>query len=186
MNRLRGIYANVEQYFTRLSSRERALVAGAGGIFVFMLIGLVSLGFSRAIHRRQLSIADKSKALTQIATLSASFRQRDLERRQLDERLRTPVRLFTMIDDISKRQGIEIGDMQDRGSMTGSDKISESIVEFDVNKLTLDKLTTFLNAIEHGGHLVKVKKIRIRTRLDDPNAVDASLTVATYSGGVNG
>ena len=73
--------------------------------------------------------------------------------------------------------------MQDRGSTAGSDKISESIVEFDLNKLTLDKLTNFLNAIEHGPHLVKVKKVRIRTRLDDPNSVDASLTVATYSMG---
>ena len=137
----------------------------------------------RAIHRRQVAIAEKSKALSQIASLAASYRQRDFERRQLEERLRTPVRLFTLVDELSKRQGIEIGDMQDRGTTTGSDKISESIVEFDVNKLTLDKLTSFLNAIEHAGHLVKVKKIRIRARIDDPNSVDASLTVATYSMG---
>ncbi len=183
MSFFRTLFASAEQYLGRLSARERLLVSAAGGVFLAMVIAILSIAFSRAIHRRQVAIAEKSKALSQIASLAASYRQRDFERRQLEERLRTPVRLFTLVDELSKRQGIEIGDMQDRGTTTGSDKISESIVEFDVNKLTLDKLTSFLNAIEHAGHLVKVKKIRIRARIDDPNSVDASLTVATYSMG---
>lgn len=181
MERLTNAQAAIEQYLSKLSLRERLLVGAAGGVLLFAIVGLVSLGFSRAIHRRQVSVEAKSKALTDIGALAATFRERDQRRQLLEERLRVPVRLFTFIDDISKRQGLEIGDMQDRGSTVGADKISESIVEFDLNKLTLDKLTNFLNAIEHGPHLVKVKKIRIRTRIDDPNAVDASLTVATYS-----
>ena len=183
MNRFREALASAEQYLTRLSARERLLVGVAAATFVAATIGIGSLGVSRAIRRREGSIEAKTKALAEISNLASTYRERDLRRRQLEERLKTPVKLFTFIDDISKQQGVEIGDMQDRGSTTGSDKISESIVEFDLNKLTLDKLTNFLNAIEHGPHLVKVKKVRIRTRLDDPNSVDASLTVATYSMG---
>ncbi len=181
MNALRNALASIEQFFGRLSTRERVMVSGMGGAFVVLILSLVSLGFSRAIHRRQVSIEDKTKALGQIGALASTYRERDAHRRQLEERLRVPVKLFTYIDDLSKKQGIEIGDMQDRGTTTGPDKISESVVEFDLSKLTLDKLTAFLNAIERGPHLVKVKKIRLRTRLDDPNAVDVSLTVATYS-----
>lgn len=183
MNAWRNATASLEQFFGRLSSRERILVSAAGGAFLVLVLTLTGLGFSRAIHRRQVSIEQKTKALSEIGALASTYRERDTRRRQLEERLRVPVKLFTYIDDLSKKQGIEIGDMQDRGTTKGADQISESIVEFDLNKLTLDKLTSFLNAIEHGPHLVKVTKIRIRTRLDDPNAVDASLTVSTYSVG---
>jgi hypothetical protein len=76
-----------------------------------------------------------------------------------------------------------IGDMQDRGTVVGGDKISESTVEFDLSRVTPDKLRNFLNEIEHGPHLVKIKKIRLRVRIDDPNSMDAALTVSTYSMG---
>lgn len=181
MSWLRDLPASIEQYLVRLSARERLLVGVASSMVVTIVLLLITLSFTHAIHRRQVSIEEKGKALEEIGTLAATYRERDVHRRQLEERLKVPVKLFTYIDDISKRQGVEIGDMQDRGSTIGTDKVSESVVEFDLNKLTLDKLTNFLNAIEHGPHIVKVTKIRIRTRLDDPNSVDASLTVATYS-----
>ncbi len=181
MNRFRNLLASVEQYVGRLSPRERLLVALAAATFLMGTITLSVLGFSHAVRRREVSIETKTKALSEIGTLAATYRERAATRRQLEERLRAPVKLFTFIDDVSKKQGVEIGDMQDRGTTAGPDKINESIVDFDLNKLTLDKLSGFLNAIEHGPHLVKVKKIRLRTRLDDPNSVDASLTVATYS-----
>ncbi len=181
MNALRDFMASIEQYLARLSARERLLVGIASSMVVVLLLLLITVGFTRAIHRRQVSIEQKGKALEEIGNLAATYRERDAHRQQLEARLKVPVKLFTFIDDISKRQGVEIGDMQDRGSTTGTDKVSEAVVEFDLNKLTLDKLTNFLNAIEHGPHLVKVKKIRIRQRLDDTNSVDVSLTVATYS-----
>ncbi|MHB8420289.1 MAG: type II secretion system protein GspM [Myxococcales bacterium] len=181
MNKLRDALASAEQLFARLSGREKIMVSALAATATAGLLLLGALGFSRAIHRRQVSIEEKTKALEEIGTLASTYRERDGRRRQLEERLRVPVKLFTYIDDLSKKQGIEIGDMQDRGATTGADKITESVVEFDLSKLTLDKLTSFLNAIERGPHIVKVTKIRLRTRLDDPNAVDASLTVATYS-----
>ncbi len=64
--------------------------------------------------------------------------------------MKAKVALFTFIDDVYKREHIDIGDMQDHGSNTGQDKITESTVELDLNKLTLDKLTDFMNALEHG------------------------------------
>jgi general secretion pathway protein M len=181
VNALRDLAASVEQYLARLSARERVLVGAAAGTLVTLVLLVITFSFTHAIHRRQVSIEEKSKALSEIGTLAATYRERDAKRKQLEERLKVPVKLFTFIDDISKKQGLEIGDMQDRGNTTGSDKVIEAVVEFDLNKLTLDKLTNFLNAIEHGPHIVRIKKIRIRTRLDDPNSVDASLTVATYS-----
>jgi general secretion pathway protein M len=181
VNRLQDFAAAVEQYLARLSTRERVLVGIA--VAVFLSLGLIVIGFSLsgAISRREASIREKGKALQEIWSLAATYKERDARRKQLEEKLRVPVKLFTYIDELSKKQGVEIGDMQDRGNTTGADKVTEAVVEFDLSKLTLDKLTNFLNAIEHGPHILKIKKIRLRTRLDDPNSVDVSLAVATYT-----
>jgi general secretion pathway protein M len=181
VNRLRRLLGDLDGYYQKLTPRERNLVAGAGAGFVVFVVFLITLGFSSAIHRRQNAVDGKTKALAQLGTLASTYAERSRVRSQLEQRLKNPVRLFTYIDEIAKKQGVDIGDMQDRGSVTGSDKITESLVEFDLNRMTLDRLTQFLNAIEQNPQMVKIKKIRLRTRLDDPNSVDAALTVAAYS-----
>jgi general secretion pathway protein M len=181
MNRLRRLLSDLDGYYQKLTARERNLVAMLGAGFAVLLVFLIGLGFSSAIHRRQSAVEGKTKALVQLGTLASTYAERARVRTQLEQRLKSPVRLFTYIDEIAKKQGVDIGDMQDRGSVTGADKITESLVEFDLNKMTIDRLTKFLAAIEQNPQMVKVKKIRLRTRLDDPNAVDAALTVAAYS-----
>jgi len=179
--RIQELLENAEGFVQRATPRERWMLAGVAAGVVFMLVALISIGFSHAIHRRELAIAAKTKSLKEITQLAATYGERSRARQLLEQRLKTKVALFTFIDDVSKRQHIEIGDMQDHGSNTGQDKITESTVELDLNKLTLDKLTDFLNALEHDAHLIKVKKIRLRGRIDDPNAVDASMTIAAYA-----
>jgi type II secretory pathway component PulM len=181
VNRLRRLLGDLEGYLQKLTARERNLVALAAAGFAIFIVFMIGLGFSTAIHRRQSAVESKTKALAQLGSLASTYAERARIRTQLEQRLKNPVRLFTYIDEIAKKQGVDIGDMQDRGSVVGSDKITESLVEFDLNKMTLDRLTQFLNAIEQNPQMVKIKKIRVRTRLDDPNAVDAALTVAAYS-----
>ena len=185
MNRLREWLAEAEAYLQKISPRERLLLGAAAGMAVLLLIGFTSLGFSRSIASHEKAIDNKTKALKDIARLAASYGERTRARQQLEQRLKAKVALFTFIDDVSKKKHIEVGDMQDRGSTTGTDKITESTVELDLNKVTLDRLTEFLNALEHDPHLIKVKKIRLRGRIDDPDAVDVSLTVAAYSLGAS-
>ncbi len=183
MNRLRALLGEVDAYYQKLTARERNLVLGAGAAFVVLVVGMVVFGFGTAIHHKQSAVESKTKALVQLGDLAATFAERTRVRSQLEQRLKNPVRLFTYIDEIAKKQGIEIGDMQDRGSVTGSDKVTESLGEIELSKMTIDRLTLFLNAIEQNPQMIKIKKIRVRTRLDDPNSVDASLTVAAYSMG---
>jgi general secretion pathway protein M len=56
----------------------------------------------------------------------------------------------------------------------------EESVEVSVAKLELPKLAQLLEALERGPGVVKVRRVQIRTRTDDPAAVDVSLLVATY------
>jgi type II secretory pathway component PulM len=179
--RVQQLVQDVEGFVQRATPRERVILAALAAGGVLALVFLISVAFAHAIHRREQAIASKTKSLQEITQLAATYGERSRARQLLEQRLKAKVALFTFIDDVSKREHIEIGDMQDHGSNTGTDKITESTVELDLNKLTLDKLTDFLNALEHDPHLIKVKKIRLRGRIDDPNSVDVSMTIAAYA-----
>jgi general secretion pathway protein M len=183
LNRLQDLLANVESYLQKLSPRERWMVAGMVGAALLLIAILTTLSFSHAVHRREVAIQNKLKALHDIGQLAGTYSERTRARQQLEQRLKAKVALFTFIDDVSKKKHVDIGDMQDRGSNTGTDKVTEATIELTLNKVTLDRLTDFLNAIEHDPHLIRVKKIRLSGRIDDPNAVNASMTISAYSTG---
>jgi type II secretory pathway component PulM len=183
VNRLQDLLANVEAYLQKISQRERLMLAASVGGVLLLIVFFSTWSFSKAVTRREGIIASKTKALHDIGQLAGTYSERTRARQQMEQRLKAKVALFTFIDDVSKKEHIDIGDMQDRGNTVGQDKVTESVVELDLNKITLDKLTTFLNALEHDPHLIRVKKIRVRGRIDDPNQVDASMTVSAYSMG---
>jgi general secretion pathway protein M len=184
VNRLRELASNVEAYLQKISSRERMLLAVSGGALLLLVIVFSVWSFSRAVTRRENIIASKTKALHDIAQLASSYSERTRARQQLEQRLKAKVALFTIIEDISKKEKIEIGELQDKGSTPGQDKVTETTVGLErIEKVTLDKLTKFLNALENDHHVIRVKKIQVRQRIDDPNQVDASMTVSAYSSG---
>ncbi len=183
MSRLQELIANIEAYLQKISPRERMMLAGSVAMLVLVLVFLSAWGFSKAVARHEAAITSKTKALREISQLAGTYTERARARKELETRLKAKVALFTFIDDVSKKKHVEIGDMQDRGSVVGQDKVTEATVQFDLNKVTLDRLTEFLNAIEHDPHLIRVKKISLRARIDDPNQVDAAMTVSAYSTG---
>jgi hypothetical protein len=71
--------------------------------------------------------------------------------------------------------------MQDRGNDSLGEGITRSTVEVSFAKIDLRSLTRFLNEIEKSQQLVKVEKLRVRSRNDDPDTLDAQITISTYS-----
>jgi general secretion pathway protein M len=47
-------------------------------------------------------------------------------------------------------------------------------------RIELQKLAALLQSLERGGGVVKVRRIRLTTRSDDPALVDVTLVVSTY------
>jgi len=165
-----------------LSLRERrmiALLAIAAAVFV-VAIGFTSM--RKAIGAREDAIAFKRQSMERVGLLADGYREAEVARQRIESRISgTPVRLFSYLEDLAKRQNIAVGDMQDRGSDSAGEGITRSTVEVSFARIDLKSLTGFLNAIEKSQQLVKVEKLRVRGRNDDPNALDASVTVSTYS-----
>lgn len=181
MNRIRQLISDGLAAFGRLSSRERGMIGLAAGLVIFFVVVLTSVSISHSLTRREARIKTKITQLEEITHLTGGYRFAEQQRSDLENRLRgNQIRLFTFLDELAKKQGVEIGGMNDRGAQPfGDSKITESSVEVNFMRISLDKLVRFLAEVESGAGLVKVTRLQIRPRTDQP-VIDASLIVTTY------
>ena len=183
MNLLRKLQADLEAFFQRLNQRERVLVTIAGFAVAAFVVFLFSVQVSRGISARERRIVEKTRVLSEVGKLAQGWRAAQAERTGLEARLRGPsVPLMTFVAQTGTRLGIEVNDLRPspQGPEGSQGGVVEESVEVNVAKLDLPKLAALLEALERGPGVIKVRRVNVRGRNDDPAAVDVSLLVATY------
>jgi general secretion pathway protein M len=179
--RLLKLRADVESWLMTLSVRERAMVAGASAAVVVFAIWLVTLSIGSGITASEARIEQKTKVLAQIGKLAEGYRRREAEKQALSARLKgTPVQLMSHISQTGATLGIQVNDLRPTGLPTEADGVREESVEVNLARIELQRLALLLQSLERGAGIVKVRRIRITTRADDPALVDATLVVSTY------
>lgn len=180
MEAWRRLRAAVEAWASRLSARERVMVSAAAACVAALVVLLVWLQVSGAISARERRIEEKTRMLSQIGKLTQGYRQAQAERSALEGRLRSPpVALMSFVSQTGQQLGVEVPDLRP-GSPGGSEGIAEESVEVNLARIELPKLARLLDGLERGPGVIKVRRLRITTRSDDPALVDVTLLVATY------
>ncbi len=181
METLRRLRADVEAWFGKLSARERVLVAAAALCVALFSIWLVAHRIGSGISAREASIEQKTKVLSQIGKLAESYRRRQAERQSFESRLKgAPVQLISHISQAGATLGIQVNDLRPTGAPSESEGLREESVEVNLARIELQRLASLLQNLERGAGVVKVRRIRVTTRSDDPALVDATLVVSTY------
>jgi general secretion pathway protein M len=183
MERLRKLRADLEEWFARLAPRERVMVSAAA---VAVVLFVVMMGFARVqrgIRTREANIDRKTQVLAQVGKLAVSYRAQQAERAQLEAKLKgPPLQLMSFVSQTGQRLGVEVNDLRPGTAAPGSasDKVVEETVEVSLAKLDLPRLASLLQDLERGPGVVKVRRLTVRARNDDPTAVDATIVIATY------
>lgn len=181
MERLRRLRADLEAWLAKLSPRERVLVAVAALGVALFAIWLVSFQISRGISAREARIEDKTRVLSQVGKLAEGYRLRQAERQGLEARLKgPPVQLLSFISQTGATLGVEVTDVRPTASQGELAGLKEEAVEVNLARVDLGRLAKLVQALERGPGVVKVRRLRITTRGDDPQLVDATVVVATY------
>ena len=76
--------------------------------------------------------------------------------------------------------GIQVNDLRPSAAPVEGEGIREESVEVNLVKIDLAHLSALLQSLERGAGVVRVRRLRVTTRNDDPTLVDATLVVATY------
>ncbi len=169
------------QFFHRLSERERRLlfivIVTVLLLFAALIYSVAASSLAKAEHR----VSEKQKNIAQIEALQGEYTFHISETQKILEKVRSNnVRLFSYIEDLAKKNDVEIANMSERSGALNEGEVKEVIVEVIVNKVSIDKLMNFLTKIEEENPLVKVQKLKIQTRFDDSTILDSTFSVATY------
>jgi len=181
MERLRRLRAAIEGWYGQLAPRERVLVTVAAAAVVIFVGWLALLGLQRGVADRLARIEQKTRVLSQVGTLATTYRRVQAERAALEGRLRgPPVQLLSHVSQTGTSMGVEITDVRPTGGPTEAEGVVEESVEVNMARIELARLARLVQALERGPGMVKVRRIRLSTRSDDPRLVDASVVVTTY------
>jgi general secretion pathway protein M len=181
IDRLRALRADLAAWLAKLSPRERVMVSAAA-VAVALFVGfLVSAQIGRGLSRRESRIEDKTRVLAQVSKLAEGYRQRQAQRLELEQRLKgSPVQLLSYISQQGAQQQIEVGDLRPSPAPGELEGLREDSVEVNLARVELARLARFLQALERGQGVVRVRRLRLTSRADDPSLVDATFTVAAY------
>jgi len=83
---------------------------------------------------------------------------------------------------VAQELGLTLNDLNERRTPIKESGIDEISVDVNLKQMSIDKLDAFLEKIEDGkyGGMVKVLKIKVKTRYDNPELLDVTMKVATY------
>jgi general secretion pathway protein M len=182
MDRLQQLRADLEAWASKLSPRERVMVTLAGVAVVLFVVFMIALRLQSGVRARQLRIEEKTQALAQVGTMAAGYKRVQADRTALEARLKgahTP--LMSHVSQTGSALGIEVTDLRPVGAPVDLDGVTEESVEVNLPRIDLVRLARMLQGLERGQGLVKVRRLRLSTRNDDPKLVDATVVVATYS-----
>jgi general secretion pathway protein M len=178
---LKQLRAEAEAWIGKLSPRERLMVTAAAASVVAFLVWLVSHAIGAGIEARETRIEQKTKVISQVGKLAEGYRRREAARKDLEARLKgSPVALMSHISQAGATLGIQVNDLRPTTAPTETEGLREEAVEVNLPRIELTRLAALLQNLERGAGVVRVRRIRVTTRGDDPALVDATLLVATY------
>jgi general secretion pathway protein M len=179
--RLRRLRVDAEAWLAKLSARERAMVTAAAIAVALFVVWLVSFQISSGMAAREERIDQKTKVMSQFGKLAEGYRRNQAERQAVEARLRgQPIQLMSHISQAGAALGIEVNDLRPTGAPAELEGLREESVEVNLARIDLPRLARLLQSLERGAGVVKVRRIRLTTRSDDPALVDATLVVSTY------
>jgi general secretion pathway protein M len=180
MEPFRRIRAQLEAFFSRLSPRERVMVSAALAAVAAFVLFLAVTGISRSLSARTARIADKTQMLSQLGKLTAGYRQAQAERQALEARLKgPPVQLMSYVSQAGAQVGVEVNDLRP-GQPATAEGLQEESVEVNLARIDVPRLARLVEALERGPGIVRVRRLRLSTRNDDPALVDVTLQVSTW------
>ena len=167
-----------------LSQREQRVLLGAGILFVLMLL---YLGVDSILDRYQKledKIVTKRGEVEKLSRLRTQYMEAHRQLEDIKAKLDQMERGFSVlsfIEDLANKENIreKIGSVKPK-KIPLNDTYDENIVELNIDNVSLQELVDFIYQVENSGQLLKVKRLRIKTRYDNRDLLNVTLQVTTY------
>jgi type II secretory pathway component PulM len=182
--------ANIDQLgsrlatsFSRLSERERRLVLVTGVVAILLFVGGGSWAASGALDAKRKRVVAKQEQLDQILALRDRYQEAEQQEKRAASRVKSnTTSLFSLLQKTAGELGLQLNDLNERKVPVKDTDLVEVSVDVNLKEVSIDKLNSFLEKIEgkRRDDVVKVQKLKVKTRFDAPDMLEVSMTVATW------
>lgn len=173
--------SSLQTSFATLSVRERRMVAAAAGAVALFVLFLITASFSSKADGIRGRTSQKLQKLDEVQQLAAGYQGAKATQDAMERQLAASnVRLISYLEERAAQKGLVLPTINPKADVPlEGTKIIESSVELTLTDVKLNRLLEFLQAVEAGPGIVKVKYIRLEPRPQN-ESITAWLTVATY------
>jgi len=180
MEKIREQLQNVQLAFGRLTQQDQLRVVAGGVASLFLILLIIGYSVSSAIDKTQRRVRVKNEQLQEVLRLQGEYRAKQTERETRIRNLgRQNIRLVSVIEEVAKQAGVEIGQLRQTDGEPDSEGIVESRVDLRASGLSADRLEDFLRRIENVQGLVVVRRLKLE-RPFRRDTLDAELSISTF------
>jgi general secretion pathway protein M len=170
---------------SRLSQREKIIVAGGGlALLIFLIVQfLIAPVFTRNTQMRR-SVQAKTAMLAEMQRLKAEHDSLKSAATQSEARFTRRDKgftLFSFLDQLAGQARVKerVSYMRPTKTEQKNSTLKLSRVEMKLEAVTLEQLAAFLHAVESSKNMVSVSKLSITRRDQKEGLLDAILQVET-------
>ncbi len=169
--------------FAGLSNREQRLVlVTVVTSILFVFVGGF-LFMQSSLDKKEKQINAQREQLQQILALESEFLDAKKKQRAQANKLEGKnISLFSLLQASASELGLSLKDLNEKKSPVKDTELVQVSVEVNLKEVSIDKLTSFLKSVEskEGKDLVKVTRLKTKTRFDNDQLLDVRMTVSTW------
>lgn len=178
------LLARVSAAFARMSERERRLVIVTVAVAVALaLLGGITI-VSSMLEKREKLVKMRRDEIAQLDALRAKYDEAVQAENRATQRIKSnTASLFSLMQKAAGEVGLSLNDLNERRTpVKDMPDLNEITVDVTLKDISVDKLNTLLEKIEgkRNDGIVKVTKLKVKTRFDNPEMLEATMTVSTW------
>jgi hypothetical protein len=176
--------------FQRMTDRERKLVMLTASVAVVLVVAGLGWSLSSSLSRREKGIATRKEEIAVLESLRGDYEAAVARQQQAESRIKSAATtsLFTLMQKAAGDVGLPLSDLNERRIPVKDSDLTEITVDVTLKDISIDKLVTLLENIEgkNTSGVVKVTKLKVKTRLEAPDMLEVNLTVSTWRAPTSG
>jgi len=176
----------IKEFWSKLEKKQRYMVAGAGVVvFIALLLELVIFPFGEAMAKSRRYVAANQVKLEEMVQLDAEFAWHRDKRASINQVISTRSAEFSLFSYLERKaaQARVKGNIKQMNASRGTQSAAfeETVVDLQLEKITIRQLTDFLYLAESPDDLVRIKRINVNKMKESPEYLNAQMLIASIT-----
>ena len=181
---LRRYQVMAADFLDQRTPRERQMLAiMAGAVAVWLIYWIINVFLMNPLAQSRKNVEARQRVLQNMMILQSDYRRIEFEVNKLERMIQSGQRgnVLSNLETMANQANIKdkIASMDPKSSPP-NDLYRENVIEVRLKSVNLKQLVDYLYRIESSGQLLKIKRLRIKTRSDDASLLDVNFRVSSF------